>query len=410
MDTKETLNYLRSPEAVREQATFLFSLAKQNKLEHFSFHEEKIPDVIRYVENVIKANYPTLEVPFHSRWRHFNAGSVNRTSDLDQKLSGTTIEDIARAKIELAIVSVLLDAGAGDKWTFKENETDKTFSRSEGLAVASYHMFIDGGFSSDPDYPLMVDPIGLSNIDKKILSAYFQTGPKNPMQGFDGRLSLLHRLASNLQQQKPYFMAGETIRLGGLFDYFDSVSANGKISARKILTTILDALGPIWPGRISMQGKNLGDVWRHSKIPADGVALGHIPFHKLSQWLTYSIIEPIQESGLEVTSLDELTGLAEYRNGGLMLDSGLISLKNPAVEKEKHKPDSELIVEWRALTVALLDTIADGIRKNLGKSALELPLVSILEGGTWSAGRKIASEKRPGGNPPLTIVSDGTVF
>ena len=410
METKETLNYLRSPEAVREQATYLLGLAKKNQLEHFSFHEEKIPDVVNYVEKVIKANYPTLEVPFHSRWRHFNAGGVDRNAELDKKLSGASPEDIARSKIELAIVSVLLDAGAGDKWSFKEEGTGKTYSRSEGLAVASFHMFVDGGFASDPDTPFMVDQIGLSNIDKKMLSAYFQTGPQNPMQGFDGRLSLLHRLGNTLQQQKTYFMAGQSIRLGGLFDYFDSVSANGKISARKVLTTILDALGPIWPGRISMQGKNLGDVWKHSKIPTDGPAIGHMPFHKLSQWLTYSIIEPIQESGLEVTSLDELTGLAEYRNGGLMIDSGLISLKNPALEKEKHKPDSELIVEWRALTVALLDIIADGIRKKLGKSSLELPLVSVLEGGTWSAGRKIAAEKRPGGNPPLTIVSDGTVF
>ena len=128
METKETLNYLRSPEAVREQATYLLGLAKKNQLEHFSFHEEKIPDVVNYVEKVIKANYPTLEVPFHSRWRHFNAGGVDRNAELDKKLSGASPEDIARSKIELAIVSVLLDAGAGDKWSFKEEGTGKTAS------------------------------------------------------------------------------------------------------------------------------------------------------------------------------------------------------------------------------------------------------------------------------------------
>lgn len=410
MENKDTLAYLRSPEAVREQAAFMLDLARKNQLEHFAVHEDKLDATASFVETVIRENYPTLEVPFHSRWRHFNAGNIDRIADLNKRLGDLGPEHMARSKIELAIVSVLLDAGAGTKWNFKEEASGKSFGRSEGLAIASYHMFVDGGFASDPEAPYMVDPIGLSNIDKRVLSSYFQVDGKNPMQGFDGRLNLLHKLGTTLQQQKTYFLAGDVVRLGGLFDYFESIAANGKISARKILVTILDALGPIWPGRISLHGKNLGDVWRHTKIPEDGKAAGLMPFHKLSQWLTYSIIEPIQESGLEVTALDELTGLAEYRNGGLLLDFGLISLKNPDAAKAKHKPDSELIVEWRALTVALLDLIADSIRKKLGKSALELPLVSVLEGGTWSAGRKIAAEKRTDGSPPLSIISDGTVF
>lgn len=411
MDPKDVINYLRSPEAVREQASFLYTLGKKNQLDHFAVHEDRIDAAADYVISVIKSNYPTLEVPFHSRWRHFNAGGIDRNTKLDELLKKLSPEAICRAKIELAIVSVLLDAGAGTQWHFTEEDSQKSFGRSEGLAIASWHMFVDGGFSGDPDIPFMADHTGLANINKKTLTAYFQVGPKNPLLGFDGRLSLLHKLASVMQQQKKYFTADDgTIRIGGLFDYFESVSANGKISARKLLITILDALGNIWPGRMTLHGKNLGDVWDHSKIPEDSLASGLMPFHKLSQWLTYSIMEPLQECGFEVTSLDEMTGLAEYRNGGFMLDSGLISLKNPAALKESHKPDSELIVEWRALTVALLDVLADAIRTKLGKSEIDLPLVAILEGGTWAAGRKIAAEKREGGTPPLNIVSDGTVF
>lgn len=410
MDPKEVLAYLRSPEAVREQATFILALAKKDQLNHFSYHEDKLGWTADYVTKVIRDSYPTLEVPFHSRWRHFNAGGVDRNARLNDKLRDSTPEETARAKIELAIVSVLLDAGAGTQWRFKEEDSGITLGRSEGLAIASWHMFVDGGFAGDPDLPLMVDQIGLSSIDKKTLSAYFQVGPANPMPGFDGRLNLLHKLANVMGQQKKYFTADGVIRLGGLFDYFDSVSANGKISARKLLVTILDALGAIWPGRTTLHGKNLGDVWVHSKVPEDSLASGFVPFHKLSQWLTYSIMEPLQECGLEITSLDELTGLAEYRNGGLMIDSGLLTLKNKNALNEKHKADSELIVEWRALTVALLDLLAEEIRAKLGRSEAELPLVSILEGGTWAAGRKIAAEKREGGAPPLNIISDGTVF
>ena len=56
---------------------------------------------------------------------------------------------------------------------------------------------------------------------------------------------------------------------------------------------------------------------------------GLIPFHKLSQWLAYSLIEPLQAAGIAVTDIDGLTGLAEYRNGGLFVDAGVISLRDP---------------------------------------------------------------------------------
>jgi hypothetical protein len=75
-----------------------------------------------------------------------------------------------------------------------------------------------------------------------------------------------------------------------------------------------------------------------------------------------------------------------------------------------HPPDGEVVVEWRALTVALLDEVALRVRKFLELGAEELPLVKVLEGGTWRAGRRIASEKREDGGPPIRTRSDGTLF
>ena len=89
---------------------------------------------------------------------------------------------------------------------------------------------------------------------------------------------------------------------------------------------------------------------------------------------------------------------------------GVLSLSNAKLFQEAHAVSSELIIEWRALTVALLDHIAAIIRKKLGLSEKTLPLVKILEGGTWAAGRKIAGERRQDGRPPLQILSSGTVF
>jgi hypothetical protein len=114
--------------------------------------------------------------------------------------------------------------------------------------------------------------------------------------------------------------------------------------------------------------------------------------------------------GIPVVGVDELTGLAEYRNGGLFLDGGVLRLKDPTVAAMPHAPSSELIVEWRALTVQLLDRVATGLRKTRGMTAETLPLAKVLQGGTWSVGRKLAFEQRASGEPPLSIVSDGTVF
>ncbi|MGL4621505.1 MAG: DUF1688 family protein, partial [Chroococcidiopsis sp.] len=135
-----------------------------------------------------------------------------------------------------------------------------------------------------------------------------------------------------------------------------------------------------------------------------------VPFHKLSQWLTYSLLEPLQELGLEITGLDDLTGLPEYRNGGLCLDLGLLQAKHSDIFHHAHSVDSEVVVEWRALTVILLDQIAATIRQQLEMDATQLPLVKILQGGTWSAGRRIAAELRPNGVSPIQLQSDGTVF
>lgn len=145
-----------------------------------------------------------------------------------------------------------------------------------------------------------------------------------------------------------------------------------------------------------MQGENLGDEF--------------VPFHKLSQWLTYSLLEPLQKLGLYVVGLDELTGLPGYRNGGLCLDMGLLRAQDSAVFQRRYLPGSEVVVEWRSLTVILLDKIATAMGEKLHLSATELPLVKILQGGTWAAGRKIATELRAGGVPPIHIESDATVF
>ncbi len=405
--------YLQSPQAVRDRTRALFNLAQQDQLQHWRYHPEALPAAAAYVLDVMGQQYPDGEIPFHSRWRHFEVEGRSRLDLLEPELSLLDPLEQARLKVDLAITSVLLDAGAGSRWRYREPGTGMEFQRSEGLAIASFHSFIAGLFSSQPDQPWQADATGLTQLTVNQLSKAFQVTDDNPLLGLQGRIALLQKLGHTLHQQ-PQLFGIDAPRPGNLVDYWIQKSTDNQLSAPTILQTILLGLGPIWPGRVELAGVNLGDVWPHPQLPTptsdQGPGSNLVPFHKLSQWLTYSLLEPLADLGLTITNLDQLTGLAEYRNGGLFLDCGVLSLKDPAAMDQSHPPDSPLIVEWRALTLCLLDDLATHIRHTLGVDAAALPLAKILQGGTWTAGRQIAAEKRVGGGPPIQLASDGTVF
>jgi hypothetical protein len=252
----------------------------------------------------------------------------------------------------------------------------------------------------------------LADLDPAVLEAGLQASPANPLLGLDGRTGLLRRLGAQTLARPDLFARGDAPRPGGLFDVLakQAKANDNHLPAAAILGLLLEALGPIWENRLSLGDVPLGDVWRHPALATDDATTNLVPIHKLSQWLAYSLIEPLQAAGIEVVEIDGLTGLAEYRNGGLLIDQGVLVPRNPQDMARTHRVDSPLVVGWRAMTVALLDRLADPVRAALGVSAPDFPLARMLEGGTWAAGRRVAASKRPGGGPPLTIISDGTVF
>jgi hypothetical protein len=408
-DPEAAVAWLRTPAAVRERCAAVLAAARNDRLQHFVLHPEHLDAAAGYVAETIAANYPDLDVPYHSRWRHFAAGGRDRWAGLAARLDGYDLQEVARIRVDLAVTSVLLDAGAGADWRYTEPASGATYTRSEGLAVASFNLFVGGAFSADPARPLRADAAGLAGLTEARLAEAFQAGPDNPLVGLEGRAALLRDLGAALEAA-PEVFGGQAPRVGALFDHLVRVSGPEGVGAGAILEAVLIGLGPIWPGRIALGGVNLGDVWRHPAVVTGDLTDGLVPFHKLSQWLSYSLIEPLEDAGLEVTGIEQLTGLPEYRNGGLLVDLGVLEPRHPGVLGERHEVGSEVVVEWRALTVALLDELAPLVRTRLGRDEAELPLAKVLEGGTWSAGRRIARERRPGGTPPISVASDGTVF
>jgi hypothetical protein len=388
----------------------MLAIGLGDKLPHFRVDLQRLPEALDLVLDITRKNYPSLAVPFHSRWRHFVFNGEDRWAAIDQKTNWRDSTARARAAFDLAIVSVLLDAGAGPQWHFRDSATGESVGRSEGLALASLAMFADGAFSSDADNLLQADAEGLMKLTNEALANGFQVSESNPLVGVEGRADLLRRLGTLIAGKPEIFGRMDAPRPGGLFDHLAELAIARDISAPTILSELLHHLGPIWPSRLTLGGVPLGDCWRHPSLTTADATNGLVPLHKLSQWLAYSLIEPLQWAGFSVSDIDGLTGLSEYRNGGLFVDTGALQLRDPADTARRHDVASTLVVEWRALTIALLDKLADDMRRRLDMDEETFPLAKVLEGGTWAAGRVIARRLRADGSPPIKIISDGTVF
>jgi hypothetical protein len=230
------------------------------------------------------------------------------------------------------------------------------------------------------------------------------------MVGIDGRMDLVRRLGRVVSENPDIFGRQDSPRPGGLFDVLADEAQGKTIPATSILNKVLTHLGLVWPSSAMLVGIPLGDTWHHPLVTTSDATTGLVPLHKLSQWLAYSLIEPLQWAGFTVTDIDGLAGLAEYRNGGLFIDTEVLSLRDPLQAMREHDVSSTLVVEWRGLTVALLDMLAEKIRRQLGVSAESFPLAKVLQGGTWAAGRKLAETLRPNAGSPIRVVSNGSVF
>ncbi|PGH16333.1 hypothetical protein AJ79_01875 [Helicocarpus griseus UAMH5409] len=434
--------YLRSIHAVRQRSRVVMDKAKRNQLNHFDIDFSKFTATASYIVSIIKRDYAPdyHSIPAHGRWQHFDVGGRPRINQLLQSWP-STIDTFERTRrlIDLFLVAVLLDAGSGNKWQYKSKESGKIYRRSEGLAVASLEMFKAGLFSSDPTEPCQVDGAGLKKITVEVLAKGMQHSENNPLAGLEGRAGLLMRLSEALNNQELF---GVDARPGNMLDYLLShqttlASSVPIISVPTLWNVLMDGLSPIWPpSRTQIDGVSIGDAWRCSTLPSSPPAKAWesiAPFHKLTQWLCYSLMAPMTRvMNVQFSGTELLTGLPEYRNGGLLIDMGLLNLKPQDIERglEAYKAnsmikgqpnvevvplfpaDDDVIVEWRALTVGFLDELLEEVNRLLGLGDGErLSLAQMLEAGTWKGGREIAEVSRPNTKePPIMILSDGTVF
>src|SRR5262245_19075112 len=291
---------LNTAAAVRERCHMVRRWVVDGRSRHFTLDESRLEAVAAYVAGVTRETYPDLKIPYHSRWRHFSAGGIDRWSELAARIDADAPER-ARIAVDLAMMSVLLDAGAGEHWRYREGSL--SFARSEGLAVASFDMFRAGAFSCDPDRPWRVDGIALAKFDAATLACHFQVDAGNPLVGLEQRSALLRRLGKALAEHADLFGRAPA-RPGNLIDDFHTIARDRRIRASQLLATLLEGLSSIWPSALMVEECPVGDAGRHPAVRTGDATDRIVPFHKLSQWLAYSLIEPLEAAGLAVERLD----------------------------------------------------------------------------------------------------------
>lgn len=278
------------------------------------------------------------------------------------------------------------------------------------------------------------------------LASGFQVTDKNPMLGVESRANLLRSLGKSLlshpevfgQEGRPGNVVGTCYSLLTTFpdiltnhntDFMKKNSSDSSTLDVLVFWDILQQLLiPIWPqDRTNVSGQPLGDAWplstlktQSSSSSADETEFIQ-PFHKLTQWLAYSLMVPFTRIlSLQWKNASSLTALPEYRNGGLFVDLGVLTLKPASLERGiKASSDGtglpafsagdDVIVEWRAMTLVLVDKLYKLVLQRM--EGVDLSMAQLLEAGTWKSGREVAKEKRPTTkSSPIIILSDGTVF
>ncbi|KAH6593590.1 hypothetical protein BASA61_004239 [Batrachochytrium salamandrivorans] len=368
--------------------------------------------VVNAVMMLIVRDYSSpTDIPPHSRWRHFEAASAAMKlakCDRINPLLESWKKEMSKRQVVIPPTE-RADWGVGkDKAASSYNRArDWHWHRSSGSWLADCRQI-------QTHIPCVQMPLGSQQSPMSRSLLPFKSTTFQPISGCRGRCLLLNRLGDVCAKHTEYFgSTPASNRPGNLVDYLLDHSStlhsddgqSHTVDISLLWHVAMDAFAGVWPpSRTSLDGVFLGDVW---------------PCRALAAILAARSTESSTESTTESTTGRPSNRTCRVPYGGLFVDMGVISLRDSSIHMRSQGPESvprfnvfdDAVVEWRALTVGLLDMVADCVRKRLSLSKDQLPLAKVLEAGTWKAGREIAASLRPiTRGPPIDIISDGTVF
>jgi hypothetical protein len=409
-DTDPALK-LFSPEEVRDKACALLDRAAAGELKHVGVDPDRLGRAVEKVLESIRETYPEFQIPPYGIWRDFEAGGIERWEALAGARGFGTAEEMLVAAADLAILGSFMMTARPEGRTYEDPMTGTVVTGRTASALAAFHMFAAGSFSSHMSDPYRVDAETLIRLDLKELAGGLQWDEGEDGDYLRAMQRHLQRLGEALALRPDLFGEGGETRPGLLVAHA-AREGEGSVDAGELLDRLLEALAPVWEGGAGDGDLVFGDSFRHSGLPGPvpGADLESIvPFHLAAQEMVYSLVEPLAWAGSETTGLNRLTGPSDLAHAALFAETGVLAVRDgeAALAPEAQR---DRMIELRGVTIALIDRLAGRLAGELGVSADQVPLTCVLEGGTGRAGRHILKD-----HPELErnlgkILNPGAVF
>jgi hypothetical protein len=315
-------NSLLTPDAIRLSCKQIYDNALAGGT-HFFIDEHKFKACASLLNDNID----------RSTWDLLKVGGINRLALLNLKIAKLDTIEQARIKVDLILVSILFDVELESDWTYSEDSLE--FNHSAGIFVACFHMFSGGHFSSL--YKREVDAKALMGLCLLDIKGGFQVSQDNSLDDLEDRVNRLNVLGQVCSDDKYFSMQ----RPGSILDYLISTLGNS-MTALDILSIIHTVFLPALLGSRNIEDQSLQAI---------------IPLYQLAQKITYSLVLPLEECGIEIIGIDELTSSVELYHRQSLFESGVVGLRTQDDFDVLYRYNPDFVTEWKALATIILDKI-----------------------------------------------------
>jgi hypothetical protein len=372
------VEHLHRLEVIRERAWMLLAAAERGQSDHFVPSAEAVGTVAAALADKIRevaaADQPTpagpASPPLANLWQRLRRHQPAALSVLAEAVAGSDAIERARSGADLAMLHRIVEPVG--------------LAPGEAALDALVRHFAAGGWSARAQRPALDAP----GIRRSLAGDGAVALPPALAALLDdaARRQRLEQLAAQLEQAPDW--VGIDGRFGSLLDRLVSEAArppggNGavvpQVPAQLLIDRLAPLLDPIVASTVRIGGMLAGDVWRHPLAWANDRSRELVPFHSLLVALAIDLVEPLEEAAAPLADLDQLPVPADRLVAAQMLRLGLVRSRHAAVARLRHPPGSDIVVELRALSVALTERLADRLRAELGRTVHDLPVVRIVE-------------------------------
>ena len=376
------VEHLHRLEVIRERVWMLLAAAERGQSDHFLLSPEAVNTVALALAKAIReapeaSGAPTAAASpaLANLWQALRQHRPAALEVLGRAVAGADAVARAKSGADLAVLHRVMEPAGLPPEAGALNAVVRFFAAGGCTAGSPGAPVLDAPglrrtLAGDGDLPLPAELGDLlaDGARRQRLEQLAEGLEKAPdVFGIEGRFgNLLDPLLATASRSTP--ADGTTVPLAG----------GGGLAVQTVVDTPAPVIDPIVASTVSIGGRLCGDVWRHPLAWAEDRSRELVPFHALLLALTLDLVEPLQEAGAPIGDLDELPVPAGRALAGQILQLGLVRPRHAAVARLRHPPGSDIVIELRALAVALADRLVDRLRAELGRTVHDMPVVRIV--------------------------------